>query len=299
MRHLLSVYDMKDKVEYLLDLADKFKKGLIKGKPLKDKYMAMVFEKASTRTRVSFEVGMSQLGGTPLYLSAQDLQLGRGEPIADTARTLSRYVDAIMIRAFRHKDVIELAENASVPVINGLTDLEHPCQTLADMQTIREYKGDFNRKLAFIGDGNNVCNSLILISAILGMDIYVASPKGYEPATMIIKKAEKIAQGQSMIKITNDPYEAVDGADIVYTDVWVSMGHENEREERLKAFKPYQVNKDLMDHAKADAIFMHCLPAKRGQETTSDVIDGPNSVVWDQAENRLHAQKAIMYWLIR
>ncbi|HIH62409.1 MAG TPA: ornithine carbamoyltransferase [Methanobacteriales archaeon] len=299
MRHLISVCDMKGKVEYLLDLADKFKNGLIKGKPLKDKYMAMVFEKASTRTRVSFEVGMSQLGGTPLYLSAQDLQLGRGEPIADTARTLSRYVDAIMIRAFRHQDVIELAENASVPVINGLTDLEHPCQTLADMQTIREYKGDFNRKLAFIGDGNNVCNSLILISAILGMDIYVASPKGYEPNKVIVKKAEEIARGQSMIKVTNDPYEAVAGADVVYTDVWVSMGRENETEERLKAFRPYQVNKDLMDHAKADAIFMHCLPAKRGQETTSDVIDGPNSVVWDQAENRLHAQKAIMYWLIR
>jgi len=299
MRHLISVWDMKDKVEYLLDLADKFKNDLIKGKPLKDKYMAMVFEKASTRTRVSFEVGMSQLGGTSLYLSAQDLQLGRSEPIADTARTLSRYVDAIVIRAFRHRDVIELAENASVPVINGLTDLEHPCQTLADMQTIREYKGDFNRKLAFIGDGNNVCNSLILISAILGMDIYVASPKGYEPNKMIVKKAEEIACGQSMIRVTNDPYEAVAGADVVYTDVWVSMGRENETEERLKAFRSYQVNKDLMDHAKADAIFMHCLPAKRGQETTSDVIDGPNSVVWDQAENRLHAQKAIMYWLIR
>jgi len=299
MRHLLSVCDMKDKIEYLLDLADKFKKGQIKEKPLKDKYMAMVFEKASTRTRVSFEVGMSQLGGTPLYLSAQDLQLGRGELIADTARTLSRYVDAIMIRALRHKDVVELAENATIPVINGLTDLEHPCQALADMQTIREYKGGFNCKLAFVGDGNNVCNSLILISTMLGMKISVASPKGYEPNKDIVKKAEKIAQDKYMIKITHDPYDAVDGADIVYTDVWVSMGNENETEKRLKAFKPYQVNKDLMDHAKEDAIFMHCLPAKRGQETTSEVIDGPHSVVWDQAENRLHAQKAIMCWLIK
>ncbi len=299
MRCLLSAHDMGDNVTALLDLADKFKEGFIDEKPLKDKYLAMIFEKASTRTRVSFEVGMNQLGGTALYLSARDLQLGRGEPIADTARTLSRYVDAIMIRAIKHEDVVEMAENASVPVINGLTDLEHPCQALADMQTIREYKGDFEGKLAFLGDGNNVCNSLLLMSAMLGMDMYVASPEGYEPDERVTKKAKRISKGRSIIEITSDPYEAAKNADVVYTDVWVSMGHENEREKRLRVFKAYQVNGDLMSYAKSDAIFMHCLPARRGEETTSEVIDGPQSVVWDQAENRLHAQKAIMYWLIK
>ncbi len=299
MKHLLSVCDMKDQVMDLLDLADSYKAGKIREKVLEDMTLAMIFEKSSTRTRVSFEVGASQMGAQPLYLSASDLQLGRGEPIADTARTLSRYVDGIMIRAIRHTDVIELAENASVPVINGLTDLEHPCQALADMQTVREKKGGFDGTLVFVGDGNNVCNSLLIITSILGMDMRVACPEGYEPDPGIVAKAKKIAEERgSQIRILHDPEEAVRGADVVYTDVWVSMGYEDEAENRMKVFRPYQVNSGLMDIAGDDAIFMHCLPAIRGQETTSEVIDGPRSVVWDQAENRLHAQKAIMHWLL-
>ncbi|MCG2827918.1 ornithine carbamoyltransferase, partial [Methanothermobacter sp. K4] len=286
MRHLLSVCDMEDVVA-LLDLADDYKAGEIPEKVLEGRTLAMIFEKSSTRTRVSFEVGASQLGAQPLYLSASDLQLGRGEPIADTARTLSRYVDGIMIRAIRHSDVVELASESSVPVINGLTDLEHPCQALADMQTVREKLGDFNGKLVFVGDGNNVCNSLLLITAMLGMDMDVACPPGYEPHPEITAKAEKISRKTgSKIRVLHDPEEAVDGADVVYTDVWVSMGYEEEADERLRVFRPYQVNLDLMKLASPDAIFMHCLPAVRGQETTSEVIDGPQSVVWDQAENR-------------
>ncbi|MDI9614508.1 ornithine carbamoyltransferase [Methanothermobacter sp.] len=298
MRHLLSVCDMEDVVA-LLDLADDYKAGKIPGKVLEGRTLAMIFEKSSTRTRVSFEVGASQLGAQPLYLSASDLQLGRGEPIADTARTLSRYVDGIMIRAIRHLDVVELASESSVPVINGLTDLEHPCQALADMQTVREKLGDFSGRLVFVGDGNNVCNSLLLITAMLGMDMDIACPPGYEPDTEITGMAEKIARKSgSEIRVLHDPREAVDGADVVYTDVWVSMGYEEEADERLRVFRPYQVNSELMKLASPDAIFMHCLPAVRGQETTSEVIDGPQSVVWDQAENRLHAQKAIMHWLM-
>lgn len=298
MRHLLSVCDMEDVVS-LLDLADDYKAGEITGKVLEGRTLAMIFEKSSTRTRVSFEVGASQLGAQPLYLSASDLQLGRGEPIADTARTLSRYVDGIMIRAIRHSDVVELASESSVPVINGLTDLEHPCQALADMQTVREKLGDFSGRLVFVGDGNNVCNSLLLITAMLGIDMDVACPPGYEPDPEITERAEKIARKSgSEIRVLHDPEEAVDGADVVYTDVWVSMGYEEEADERLRVFRPYQVNLDLMKLASPDAIFMHCLPAVRGQETTSEVIDGPQSVVWDQAENRLHAQKAIMHWLM-
>lgn len=298
MRHLLSVCDMDDVVA-LLNLADDYKAGKITGRVLEGRTLAMIFEKSSTRTRVSFEVGASQLGAQPLYLSASDLQLGRGEPIADTARTLSRYVDGIMIRAIRHSDVVELASESSVPVINGLTDLEHPCQALADMQTVREKLGDFNGRLVFVGDGNNVCNSLLLITAMLGMDMDVACPPGYEPDPEITGMAEKIARRSgSEIRVLHDPEEAVDGADAVYTDVWVSMGYEEEADERLRVFRPYQVNSELMKLASPDAIFMHCLPAVRGQETTSEVIDGPQSVVWDQAENRLHAQKAIMHWLM-
>ncbi|MGB9837287.1 ornithine carbamoyltransferase [Methanothermobacter sp.] len=298
MRHLLSACDMDDVVA-LLDLADDYKAGKVTGKVLEGSTLAMIFEKSSTRTRVSFEVGASQLGAQPLYLSASDLQLGRGEPIADTARTLSRYVDGIMIRAIRHSDVVELASESSVPVINGLTDLEHPCQALADMQTVREKLGDFSGRLVFVGDGNNVCNSLLLITAMLGMDMDVACPPGYEPDPEITERAEKIARKTgSELRVLHDPKEAVDGADVVYTDVWVSMGYEEEADERLRVFRPYQVNSELMKLASRNAIFMHCLPAVRGQETTSDVIDGPQSVVWDQAENRLHAQKAIMHWLM-
>jgi ornithine carbamoyltransferase len=243
---------------------------------------------------------MAQLGGHALYLSTNDLQIGRGEPISDTSKALSRYVDGIMIRALRHEDVVELSENASVPVINGLTDLEHPCQALADMQTIKEHKGTFEGKLVFVGDGNNVCNSLLLISAILGLNMTVACPEGYEPDSEIFEKAQKLAkESNTKFDITDDIKKAVKNADVIYTDVWVSMGDEEEQEKRLNDFMPFQVNEDLMSLANNDAIFMHCLPAIRGQETTAGVIDGPQSVVWDQAENRLHAQKAVMYSLMK
>lgn len=300
MKHLLSVCDAQDQVVQLLDLAAWFKKGKSEDKPLKDKTLAMIFQKSSTRTRVSFEVGMAQLGGHALYLSTNDLQIGRGEPISDTAKAMSRYVDGIMIRALRHEDVVELAQNSSVPVINGLTDIEHPCQALADMQTIKEHRGSFEGKLVFVGDGNNVCNSLLLISAILGLNMTVACPEGYEPDSEIFEKAQQLAkESNTKLDITDDIKKAVNNADVIYTDVWVSMGDEEEHEKRINDFMPFQVNEELMALANNDAIFMHCLPAIRGQETTAGVIDGPQSVVWDQAENRLHAQKAIMYSLMK
>ncbi|MCK9151155.1 ornithine carbamoyltransferase [Methanobacterium alcaliphilum] len=300
MKHLLSLCDAQNQVQELLDLAMRFKNSQMEEKPLDNKTLAMIFQKSSTRTRVSFEVGMAQLGGTALYLSTNDLQIGRGEPISDTAKAMSRYVDGIMIRALKHEDVVELAENSTVPVINGLTDLEHPCQALADMQTIKEHKGDFKGKLVFVGDGNNVCNSLILISAILGMDMAVACPQGYEPNIKILKKAHILAsRSGAQIEVTSDIKAALKNADVVYTDVWVSMGDEEEEEKRMREFMPFQVNQNLMALANDDAIFMHCLPAIRGQETIAEVIDGPQSVVWDQAENRLHAQKAVMYYLMK
>lgn len=299
MEHLLSVCDMQDDLMHLLDLASYFKKDKLDA-VLKDKTLAMIFQKSSTRTRISFEVGINQLGGSGLYLSTNDLQIGRGEPISDTAKVMSRYVDGIMIRALHHEDVVELAENATVPVINGLTDLEHPCQALADMLTIKEIFGNFDGKLVFVGDGNNVCNSLLLICAILGMDMTVACPEGYEPNMDILKKATEIAKdNNAIICVEHDIPNAVKDATVIYTDVWVSMGDEDEEKERLAAFKPYQVNSELMNYAKEDAIFMHCLPAIRGQEVTAEVIDGDKSVVIDQAENRLHAQKAIMYHLMK
>lgn len=299
MKHLLSVCDMQDEVMHLLDLAIYFKKDKIDA-VLKDKTLAMIFQKSSTRTRISFEVGINQLGGSGLYLSTNDLQIGRGEPISDTAKVMSRYVDGIMIRALHHEDVVELAKNATVPVINGLTDLEHPCQALADMLTIKEIYGNFDGKLVFVGDGNNVCNSLLLICAILGMDMTVACPKGYEPNQDILKKAKEIAKdNDAVINVEYDIKTAVTDSTVIYTDVWVSMGDEAEEKERLSVFRPYQVNNELMSYAKDDAIFMHCLPAIRGQEVTAEVIDGNQSVVIDQAENRLHAQKAIMYHLMK
>ncbi|MDR3063511.1 MAG: ornithine carbamoyltransferase [Methanobrevibacter sp.] len=300
MGNLLSVCDIKDDVYEILDFARRFKNSQIDEYPLKGKSLAMIFQKSSTRTRVSFEVAMYELGGQSLFLSSNDLQMGRGEPISDTAKVLSRYVHGIMIRALHHKDVEELAIEAEVPVISGLTDLEHPCQALADMLTIKEHKGDFNQKLSYLGDGNNVCNSLILISALLAMDIYVGCPKGYEPDSKIVEKAKKIAlKNGSKVEITSDVNLAVKDADILYTDVWVSMGDEAEKEKRMKDLAPYQVNQSLMDLAKDDAIFMHCLPAIRGEEVSSEVIDGKNSVIIDQAENRLHAQKAVLYFFLK
>ena len=300
MDSLLSVCDIKDDVEYILDLASKIKAGEIEDKPLEGKTLAMIFQKSSTRTRVSFDVGMYQLGGRAIFLSSNDLQMGRGEPISDTAKVLSRFVDGIMIRAIEHSDVEELAKYSDVPVISGLTNLEHPCQALADMLTIKEHLGTFeDKKLCFVGDGNNVCNSLLLIAPILGMDISVACPKGYEPDDAVLKKANKLAsENNTEITITDDINVALDNVDVVYTDVWVSMGDEAEAKKREMDLAPFQVNQDLMDLANDGAIFMHCLPAVRGQEVSSEVIDGEQSVVFDEAENRLHAQKAVLYYYL-
>jgi ornithine carbamoyltransferase len=301
--HILSFLDLKDIINEVFESAAQLKAEARQGEfkeLLKGRTLAMIFEKASTRTRVSFEVAMTQLGGHALYLSPKDMQLGRGETIADTARTLSRYVDAIMIRAYRHEDVVELARHASVPVINGLTDLEHPCQAASDFFTMREIKGTLNGvKLAYVGDGNNVCHSLLLGSALLGVNFSCATPRGYEPEPGIVQQAIPLAQKSgAKIEILNDPAKAVQGADFIYTDVWVSMGQENEAEQRMRAFRGYQVNSELLKHA-PEAKVMHCLPAKRGYEITNEVIDGEASIVWEQAENRLHVQKAILVKLMR
>ena len=300
MRSLLSVSDIEDEVTRILDIASDFKAGKMEEKPLKDQKLAMIFQKSSTRTRVSFEVGMYELGGTALFLSTNDIQLGRGEPIKDTAKVLSRFVDAIMIRAIEHDDVIELRDEADVPIINGLTNLEHPCQALADMLTVKEHKGGFDGKFVYVGDGNNVCNSLLLICGCLGMDMAVACPDEYKPNAEIVAKAkEYAAKNNSTITITSDVKAAVSDADVIYTDVWVSMGDEDEAEKRRADFKEYQVNQELIDLADDDVIFMHCLPAIRGEEVSAEVIDGPHSVVYDQAENRMHAQKGVLYYFLK
>lgn len=288
-----------DEIKYLIDLAIEIKTKHKAGEvyePLKGKSLGMIFEKSSTRTRVSFEVGIFQLGGQGLFLSKSDIQMGRGETIHDTAQTLSRFLDGIMIRTYGHNIVEELADAASIPVINGLTDLAHPCQVLADYQTVYEKKGKLaGLKVAYIGDGNNMVHSLMIGAAKLGMDISVASPIGYQPDPEVTEKALVIAaETGSEIVITNDPREAIVDADVVYTDVWASMGFESEQAEREKAFAEFQVNEALVALAKPDYLFMHCLPAHRGEEVSAGVIDGPNSVVFDEAENRLHAQKAIM-----
>ncbi len=300
MRSLLSVSDIEDEVTRILDIASDFKAGKMEEKPLKDQKLAMIFQKSSTRTRVSFEVGMYELGGTALFLSTNDIQLGRGEPIKDTAKVLSRFVDAIMIRAIEHDDVIELRDEADVPIINGLTNLEHPCQALADMLTVKEHKGGFDGKFVYVGDGNNVCNSLLLICGCLGMDMAVACPDEYKPNAEIVAKAKRYAaKNNSTITITSDVKAAVSGADVIYTDVWVCMGDEEEAEKRRADFKEYQVNQELIDLADDDVIFMHCLPAIRGEEVSAEVIDGPHSVVYDQAENRMHAQKGVLYYFLK
>jgi ornithine carbamoyltransferase len=301
MGSLLSVCDIKDDVRYILDLAAKIKAGEVEDKPLEGKTLAMIFEKSSTRTRLSFDVGMYQLGGRAIFLSSNDLQMGRGEPIYDTAKVLSRFVDGIMIRAKRHSDVEELAQHADIPVISGLTDVEHPCQALADMLTIKEHLGDWDgKKICFVGDGNNVCNSLLLIAPLLGMDMSVACPKGYEPAENILETAGEYAEENGTeIIVSDDIGVALENVDVVYTDVWVSMGDEAEAEQRQIDFAPFQVNSDLMSLANDGAIFMHCLPAVRGQEVSAEVIDGPQSVVFDEAENRMHAQKAVLYYYLK
>ena len=301
MDSLLSICDIKEDVSYIIDLAIKIKAGETEEKPLAGKTLAMIFQKSSTRTRVSFDVGMYQLGGRGIFLSSSDLQMGRGEPISDTARVLSRFVDGIMIRAIEHDDVIELAKYSDVPVISGLTNLEHPCQVLADALTIKEHFGSFeNKKICFVGDGNNVCNSLLLIAPLLGMDMSVACPEGYEPNEEILKIANEYAkENNTEITVSPDINVALDNVDVVYTDVWVSMGDEAEKAQREKDLAPYQVNQKLMDIANDGAIFMHCLPAIRGQEVSAEVIDGPQSVIYDEAENRLHAQKAVLYYYLK
>ncbi len=304
-RNLLSIQDLSAKeIGQVLDLADAMKREQKAGKGkevLHGKTLAMIFAKPSTRTRVSFETGMTQLGGHALYLGMNDLQVGRGETIADTARTLSRYVDVIMARLFKHQDAVELAKYATVPVINGLTDLHHPCQTLADLQTIREHLGKLKGvNVSWVGDGNNVCNSLMLGCSIVGANFSPACPAGFEPPADVVSQAKKNATASgSKITVQNDPAKAVAGADVIYTDVWVSMGQEKEAEKRIETMKKYQLNAALVKKAKGSVIVMHCLPAHRGLEITDEVVDGPHSVVWDQAENRMHSQKALMVLLVK
>jgi ornithine carbamoyltransferase len=287
---LLEVLDLADELKRLQHAREEH--HLLPGRTL-----GMIFQKPSTRTRVSFEVGIYQLGGTGLYLSAGDLQLGRGETIKDTAHVLSRYLDAIMIRTFAQSDVEELAAHASIPVINGLTDSAHPCQALADVMTIREHFGRLEGlKVVYLGDGNNVCASLMVASAKLGMDFVAATPPGYRPSEEAVQVAREAG---GSIELVDDPQAAVAGADVLYTDVWTSMGQDEERERRLKDLAGYGIDADLVAHAGDDAIVLHCLPAHYGEEITEDVLYGPHSAVWDQAENRLHAQKALMALVIR
>ncbi len=303
-KDLISIHDLTvGEVATILDVAKKLKRKQNAGEPhqyLKGKTLAMLFSKASTRTRTSFEVGFWQLGGHPIYLSDAASQIGRGEPIRDTARVLSRFVDGIMIRTFSHDSVIELAKYASVPVINGLTDLLHPCQALTDMFTIQEKMAVLKgRKLVYVGDGNNMAHSLMFACAKVGMNMVCASPKGYQPDPVILQQAqEDAAKTGCTITVEEDLFKAAKGADVLYTDVWTSMGEEAEREIRFKALHNYQINKELMAVARPEAIVLHCLPAHRGEEITEEVLEGPQSVVFDQAENRLHVQKAIMALLM-
>lgn len=305
MKHLLCLSDWSsEEINETLKLAEKLKyenkNGIRHNHLLKGKSLGLIFSKSSTRTRVSFEVAMYQLGGYSMFLSANDIQLGRGETVSDTAQTLSRYIDGIMIRTYKHSDVEELAAYGTIPIINGLTDSQHPCQILADLQTVKECKGSLKGlKMAYVGDGNNVANSLLIGCAKVGMDISVATPEDYECEKQSVEVAKKAAlETGAKVSTGYDPIEAVINADVVYTDTWVSMGMEAEKEKRVKFFMPYQVNKELMSKAKPDAIFMHCLPAYRGYEVAADIIDGPQSVVFDEAENRLHAQKAVLVKLM-
>ncbi len=291
----LTQEDILDLLDSAMEIKQKHKNG--EETPyLKGKTLAMIFEKHSTRTRVSFEAGMLQLGGNAIYLNSNDMQLGRGESIADTAMVLSEYVDAIMIRTFEHEKIEELANFASIPVINGLTEDFHPCQALADLLTIYEQKKTFKgSKLVYVGDGNNVAHSLMIAAAKVGLDCTVVCPPGYAPKSFIVEKAKEIAkETNAVIEINHDPVGGLKGADFIYTDVWASMGQEKEQQERMQAFMPYQVNPELVSAANEDYSFLHCLPAHRGEEVTAEVIDGPHSLVFEQAGNRLHAQKAVL-----
>ncbi len=297
IRHFLTLLDLDpQELRGIVQRASELKRLQHAGEPhatLRGKVLAMIFEKSSTRTRVSFEAGMSQLGGSAMFLSPRDTQLGRGEPIEDTARVLSRMVDCVMIRTFAHDNVERFAEYSQVPVINGLTDLYHPCQLLADMQTFFEHRGDIaGRTVAWVGDGNNMCHSYINAARQFDFHLRIACPEGYEPDAGILAAAGERAQ------IVRDPHAAVEGADLVVTDTWVSMGQEEEKQRRQAAFAPYKVTRELMTSAGDDALFMHCLPAYRGMEVEAEVLDAPDSVVWDEAENRLHAQKALLEFLL-
>ncbi|HCR74280.1 MAG TPA: ornithine carbamoyltransferase [Ruminococcus sp.] len=299
MKHLLKMLDLSnEEIIDILNLADQLKYELKHGIPhnhLKGKSLGMIFQKASTRTRVSFETGMNQLGGYPLFLSASDLQIGRGEPVEDTARVLSRYLDGIMIRTFEQKEVEDLANFGNIPIINGLTDFSHPCQVLADLMTIREFKGSFSGlKMCYIGDGNNMANSLIVGGLKVGMSVAVACPANYKPAKEVLDFAEKY----DCFTLTESPLEAAKDADVLLTDVWASMGQESEAEKRRIAFKGYQINDDIMAVAKPDAMVMHCLPAHREEEITAKVFEEHANEIFEEAENRLHAQKAVMVKLM-
>lgn len=297
IRHFLTLLDLKSsELQRLITRAIELK-AMHRAKdiyePLKNRVLGMVFEKSSTRTRVSFEAGMAQFGGHAIFLSPRDTQLGRGEPVEDTARVLSRMVDIIMVRTFEHEKLERFATHSMVPVINALTDLHHPCQLLADMQTFVEANGDIKGKtVTWIGDGNNMCHSYIHAAELLNLNLRIASPKGYEPLDQVLEEVDS-----SRVTLCDDPVEAATDADLVVTDVWSSMGHEQQQKQREAAFRNYQVNDQIMKVAKSDALFMHCLPAHRGEEVSASVIDGEQSVVWDEAENRLHSQKALLEFL--
>lgn len=302
-RDYLTLADFnREEIWYLLELARDLKKKQKAGishELLKGKTLAMIFQKASTRTRVSFEAAMFHLGGLGMFLNKNELQMGRGEPIEDTARVLARYVDGILIRTYSHQEVLDLAKYAEVPVINGLTDDFHPTQVLADLLTIWEQQGTIaGLKMAYIGDGNNMAHSLLLAGAIMGMEVTVACPQGYEPSSLVVEKARTLAEKPEEIRVVGEPGEAVKGAQVLYTDVWASMGQEGEAVERRKVFANYQINQKLLSLAEKEAIVLHCLPAHRGEEITAEVIEGPQSVVFDEAENRLHAHKAILAALL-
>ena len=296
-RHFLALtdYSREDLLSFL-SLANQLKTGQVVGTPLQGKSLAMIFYKSSTRTRVSFEVGMTQLGGHALFIASQTSQMGRGEPISDTAKVLSRFVDGIMIRTFDHGEVEELAAQASIPVINGLTDLLHPCQLMADLQTVQEAFGPEleGMSVAYFGDGNNMANSWLNAAAVFGLDLRLAIPEGFDPDEAILARA----RSATSVMLTRDPMEAAEGARVLTTDTWVSMGQEEEAKDRIAALQPFQVTPAVMEKGRSDAIFLHCLPAYRGKEVATEVIDGPQSRIFDEAENRLHAQKAIMMELM-
>ena len=298
-KNFLSSLDISiEEFFHILEIAKNFKNKKLRIE-LKDKVLGLIFDKSSTRTRVSFQVAMSRLGGTTVDLNPTTSQIGRGEPIRDTARVLSRYCDVLAIRTFKHSDLEEYAKWSSRPVINALTDLEHPCQALADYMTIQEEFVDFkNVVLTFIGDGNNVANSLILYGALLGVEVRIACPKGYEPNPLIINRAEKIYKNENLLKITNDPFAAVQGANVLYTDVWSSMGEENQKEEKDKDFLGFTIDHNLVRNANKDAIILHCLPAYRAKEITDEVIESEKSRIFEQAENRMHAQQALLTCLL-